>query len=73
MWSSTLARTAATCLFYLVMPGRSGNSSICSGSGTLWSDSGEDGGSTGVVSHDAVTPVARETLLSVWTTSPSGI
>ena len=51
------------------MPGSSGSSSIHPGRGTLWSDCGEDGGSTGVVNPDAVTPVARETLLNVWAVS----
>ena len=55
------------------MPGSSGNSSSGPGSGTSWSDSGGDGGSTGVVSLDAVTPVARETLLGAWAISSSGI
>ena len=48
----------------LEIPGSSGNlGSGAGGSGTLWSSCGGDGGSTGVVVPEVVTPVTIEPLL----------
>ena len=43
------------------------------GRGTSWSSSGGDGDSSGIENPVAVTPVARDTLLGVWTVSSSGV
>ena len=56
-----------------MIPGNSGSSRRIGGNPvTSCRDSGGDSGFTGVDSLDAVTPVVRETLLSVWTVSVSG-
>ena len=57
-----------------MIPGSGGRSSGSGmGSSTLWRDSGRDGVFTGVEYSSAVTPVARETLLSAWAISSSSI
>ena len=43
------------------------------GRGTSQSSSCEDGDGSGDVNPDAVTPVARETLLGAWAVSSSGV
>ena len=52
-------------------PGNSGSGS--GGSGILWSCSSSDGGSTGVVVPEVVTPVTEEPLLGVRTIKSSSI
>ena len=52
-------------------PGNLGSGS--SGSGTSWSSLGGDGGSTGVVVPEVVTPVTIEPLLGVQTIKSSSI
>ena len=52
-------------------PGNSGSGS--GGSGTLWSSSGGEGGSTSVMVPEVVTPVTIEPLLGVWTIKSSSI
>ena len=57
-----------------MIPGNSGSSGRIGGNPvTSCRDSVGDGGFSGVVSLDAVTPVARETLLSAWAVSSSWI
>ena len=57
-----------------MIPGSSGNSGRMGyGRGTSQSSSSGDGDSSGVENPDAVTPVARETLLGVQTVSSCGI
>ena len=43
------------------------------GRGTSWSSSCGDGDGSGNENPDAVTPVARDTLLGVWAVSSSGV
>ena len=52
-------------------PGNSGSGSV--GSGTSWSSLEGDGGSTGVVVPEVVTPVTIEPLLGVRTIKSSSI
>ena len=71
---STLCQTSATLRLKSEMSGKPGNSgSRSGGSGTLWSSSGGDGGSTGVVVPEVVTPVTIEPSLGVRTIKSSSI
>ena len=57
-----------------MIPGSSGNSGrMGGGRGTSWSYSCGDGDVSGVENPDAVTLVARETLLSAQAVSSSGV
>ena len=56
------------------IPGSSGNPGrMGGGRGTFWSSSCEDGDGSGIENPDAVTPVARETLLGVQAVSSSAV
>ena len=71
---STLLRTSATLRLNSETSGKPGNlGRELGGSGTLWSSSGGDGGFTGVVVPEVVTPVTIEPLLGVWTIKSSSI
>ena len=57
-----------------MIPGNSGSSRRIGGTPVpSCRDSGGDVGFTSVDSLEAVTPVARDTLLSVWAVSSSGV
>ena len=65
---STLCRTSATLRLNSEMSGKPGNSGRgLGGSGTSWSSSSGEGGSTGVVVPDVVAPVTEEPLYGVCT------
>ena len=65
---------ASTLQLKSVIPGNSGNlGRVGSGSGTSWSSCEGDGGSTGVVIPEVVTPVTIELLLGMWTIKSSSI
>ena len=57
-----------------MIPGSSGNSGrMGGGRGTSQSSSSGDGDGSSVEYPDAVTPVARETLLGAWAVISSGV
>ena len=70
----TLCRSASSCWLYSAIPGSSGNlGRMGGGKGTSQSSSWGDGDGSGDENPDAVTPVARDTLLGAWAVSSSGV